>query len=179
MQFSQAQIEYALMSGQINMPINKLLAKKQNAADNNASNWQQNLIESQQSVLNSISEWLFSMHQNDDAVQRVRQQWGFTDEDNVQIFVVPSNFRIPPMSFVTRPTSSPRSNELTRTISRRMSEISDLERGIDPSLNDSDRSRQISSLENTIRETRRELNAEKARLRRAPRSGFVVAVSDS
>lgn len=134
----------------------------------------------QQSVINDISGWLFNLEQDNELKDQVRQSWGLTDQDNVQILVIPKGERrIQPMSFVTRPSRSPRSDQLTLEISRSRSRISELNQGIaDPTLTSEERAKQVGSLEQVIRDSQRALAREKSRLSNAPRSGFIVVQRD-
>ena len=142
-----------------------------------APNWEDKLSQMNHSVINSINSWMLNTVQDDELVARTRQAWGFTDRDSVNVIVVPAGQnRIPPMSFVTRPTSSPRSMELQREVTRSMGEISELELGLgDPSMTEEERARAIGRLQTQMASARRNLNNEMSRLRNsAPRSGFVV-----
>ena len=169
------QAEHAFLSAIVDLPTKEILAKFAEKVEHLKESANAASAVTNQSVQNDISDWIFNLEQDADLIERTRQQWGFTDRDNVKILVVCANSRFQPMSFVTRPTRSPRSDELTIAISRRMSEISELEMGKgDPNMTDAERSRKINALEQNIRDSRRDLSRERARLRRGPRSGFVV-----
>lgn len=192
MQINQA--EHAFLSAIGNLPQKKLdiLKNNQVGATVNADDYSELFVtlpgdisdmmpdfnaQLNSSIINSINSWIFNTTQDEDLVARTRQAWGFNDRDNVNILVVPAGQnRIPPMSFVTRPTSSPRSMELQREITRSMGSISELELGLgDPSLTEEERARMIGQLQQEMSAARRNLNNEMSRLRNnAPRSGFVV-----
>jgi hypothetical protein len=110
-------------------------------------------------------------------IESVRSMWGLTDQDNVRIFVVePGQLRrMPITSFVTRPTTSRRLEQLNRSLTSSMGRVSELERGLDdPNKTESERARAIAGLEENIRRYRREVNQERRRLAVAPRSGVIV-----
>ena len=133
-------------------------------------------------VINDLQSWAASLSsgvfdQDRDIIDRVRQTWGLTERDNVQVFVVPAGQlrRMPITSFITRPTTSPRLQQITLSISMSMNRITELEMGLcDPSLTEEERARMITGLEGNLSRYERAASRERARLAVAPRSGVIV-----
>ena len=137
--------------------------------------------EDRSSVINDVQSFLSASNQlweQDRAlIDSIRQAWGLTDRDNVQVFVVPPGqlSRMPFTSFVTRPTTSPRLQQLTINVTASMGRISELERGLgDPSLTDAERARRIAGLEESLSRYKREVARERNRLANGPRSGIIL-----
>jgi len=128
-----------------------------------------------------MDEWRQNQERDRALIDALRQMHGLTDRDNVQIFIVPKGQnRIQPGSFITRPTTSPRAEELTRLISRNRTLMQELKIGIQSEdLTDDQKSARINSLRNTISTNERDLHRERARIATLPRSGWIIVERDS
>ena len=118
-----------------------------------------------------------TFNQDQAQIDSVRQSWGLTDRDSVQVFVVPPNVlrRMPITSFVTRPATSPRLQKLALNITSSMSRMHQLEMGTcDPTLTDEERDRMIAGIQGSLARYQRAHANERARLSNAPRTGVIV-----
>jgi len=123
--------------------------------------------------------WTQAMEAEREQIARIRRAFGLNDRDNVQVILVCKNSRIRPQSFITRPTTSPRAEQLSRQVRSNEARLRQLETGIDTdNLTDQERRQSVNALRQAIRDSNRALNRERARIATLPRSGFIVAVRD-
>jgi len=120
--------------------------------------------------------WLQNLEKDKDLIEATRIAFGLTNEDNVQIFVVPKGQnRIQLGSVITRPTTSPRAEQLTRLVSSTTARLREVEIGTySKELTDDERARMMGSLRSEINRNQRALSRERARIATLPRSGWII-----
>ena len=162
---------------QLNPSVYAYYTKTQNQSSKNAY---QNDLPSQQSshfsVVNDLQNFP-AIFENDSAfIEKIRQAWGFTNRDQVRIFVVPKGqSRVRVGSFLNDNRNSRRTNELHINMRSTRHRLNELELGLsDPILTDDERRGLIASMQSRLTEYERALKAEMARLAAMPRSGVIV-----
>jgi len=137
---------------------------------------QQNAASQQTSGHNA---WRKGLEADREQIDRIRRNFGLNDRDQVNVILVPFNSRIRPKSFITRPTTSPRAEQLSRQVRSSEARLRNIEAGICAEIKtDQERISIMNMLRQTIRVANRALNRERSRIAALPRSGFIVAKRD-
>ena len=110
----------------------------------------------------------------------IRRAHGLGKQDNVQVYIVPKGKMKSFLgSFITRPNTSTKAQQLTMNINNSTSRLRELEMGFSGhELSKEEKARLMNSLRHNIRDKQRSLENEKKRISALPRSGWIVVERD-